>query len=137
MADASYNWKDKIFLIVEDNAGNYELLATYLKKTGAKLIWVTDGGEAIKVCKLREDINIVLMDIQLIAVNGYDATREIKQIRPNLPIIAQTAYALAGDREKSLEAGCDDYIAKPILKSVFFKTVARYIDQNHHNPGIS
>ena len=127
MADETYNWEDKTFLIVEDNASNYDLLATFLRRTGAALIWVKDGHEAIEMCKKREGIDIVLMDIQLLALNGYEATRIIKETRPNLPIIAQTAYAMAGDREKSLDAGCDDYLAKPIRKNTFFETVSKYI----------
>lgn len=127
MADEIYNWENKTFLIVEDNTSNYELLATFLKRTGAEMIWVKDGREAIEMCKTREDIDIVLMDIQLLVVNGYEATRKIKEVRPGLPIIAQTAYAMAGDREKSMEAGCDNYLAKPIRKNTFFETVSKYI----------
>lgn len=127
MTDKNYYWEDKTFLIVEDTFSNYELLATFLKKTGARLIWAKDGSQAIDICKSGEDVNLILMDIQLQSVNGYEATRQIKKINPGLPIIAQTAYAMAGDREKSLKAGCDDYLAKPIRKNTFFETISKYI----------
>ena len=60
-------------------------------------------------------------------MDGYEATREIKYIRPDLPIIAQTAFAIAGDREKALKAGCDDYISKPIKKALLLETIEKYL----------
>lgn len=122
-----YNWSEITFLIVEDNKNNFELLETFLKKTQAKIIWVTDGGEAVKACKENKAIDIVLMDIQLKTMNGFDATRLIREFSPEIPIIAQTAYAMVGDREKSLEAGCNDYISKPIRKQIFLSTIEKYI----------
>ena len=122
-----YNWSNKIFLIVEDNKNNFELLETFLKKTKANIVWVTDGGEAVDTCRERKDIDIVLMDIQLKTVNGFDATRQIREFDKDIPIIAQTAYAMVGDREKSLQAGCNDYISKPIRKKTFLATVEKYV----------
>ena len=67
------------------------------------------------------------MDISMPIMNGYDATKEIKKIRPDLPIIAQTAYAITGDREKAIAAGCDDYIFKPIKKDQLIHLINKYL----------
>jgi PAS domain S-box-containing protein len=110
----NYNWKNITILIVEDNEPSYSFLKETLKKTKANIIRAKDALSSIEICKSNPDIDIVLMDIQLPEMNGYDATREIKKIRKSLPVIAQTAFAMAGDKEKSIHAGCNDYITKPI-----------------------
>jgi CheY-like chemotaxis protein len=68
------------------------------------------------------------MDIRMPILNGLDATKQIKELRPDLPVIAQTAYAMDGDRESSLAAGCNDYISKPINLKVFIQLIAKYLD---------
>ena len=73
------------------------------------------------------NIDLVLMDINMPVMNGYDSTKQIKKIRPKLPVIAQTAYAIAGDMEKSLSAGCDDYITKPINKKQLMEKVEKWL----------
>ena len=110
----SFNWHDKNILVVEDDKQSFHFLSELLKRTGASIKRASNGSEAIEICRHDQNLDIVLMDIQLPKMNGYDATREIKKIRKNLPVIAQTAYAMAGDREKSIQAGCDDYITKPL-----------------------
>ncbi len=110
----SYDWHDKNILVVEDDRQSYHFLQELLKRTGANIKRASNGFEAIEICRNDQSLDIVLMDIQMPKMNGYDATREIKKIRKNLPVIAQTAYAMAGDREKSIQAGCDDYITKPL-----------------------
>lgn len=126
MYNDEINWQGKTILIVEDNVSNYELLATFLKKTGAEIMWVKDGGDAVEACK-NNSIDLVLMDIQLKKMNGFEATKQIKAINSNIPVVAQTAFAMVGDREKCLAAGCDDYLSKPIRKSVFFHTISKFI----------
>ena len=121
------NNKTKTILIAEDDLMSYQFIEIVLNKLDVKLIWVKDGEDAIRYCKENSDIDLVLMDINLPVLNGYEATREIKQLLPDLPIIAQTAFAIAGDREKSLEAGCDDYISKPIKKEEFLEMISKYI----------
>jgi len=123
----NFDWSEKTFLIVEDNKNNYELLETFLKRTRAKIVWVVDGADAINICRNRTDIDIVLMDIQLKTLNGFEATKKIREFAPDLPIIAQTAYAMVGDREKSLQAGCNNYISKPIRKKIFLATISKYL----------
>lgn len=105
---------EKIFLIVEDDETSFEFLQIVLEKPGTTIIWAKNGEEAVEYCKNVNDVTLVLMDINMDVMDGYDATKEIKKMHPELPIIAQTANAIAGDREKTIKAGCDDYISKPI-----------------------
>jgi len=110
---AEINWSGRVILVVEDEESNYFLIDRMLKRSGASLVWARNGIEAVDMCRRRE-IDAVLMDIRMPMMDGYEATQEIKKYRKELPIIAQTAYALKGEREKSLAAGCDAYISKPI-----------------------
>lgn len=123
----TYDWSKKTVLIVEDNVNNYDLLVTFLKYTKAKILWEKDGGEAVDVCKSRDDIDLILMDIQLTTVSGFEATQMIREFNKEIIIVAQTAYAMVGDREKSLQAGCNDYLSKPIRKKLFLATLANYL----------
>jgi signal transduction histidine kinase len=108
-----YNWKNKTILIVEDEINNSLYLSEIIRKTEAKVIEASNGLEAIKIIDSGEEISLVLMDIMMPLMDGYEATRKIKTIRPQLPVIAQTAYSKARENEKCLEAGCEGYINKP------------------------
>ena len=118
----------KTVLVVEDDEASFEFLKIVLGRLGINTIWAKSGREAIQVCKLRSDIDLVLMDINMPEMNGYDATIEIKKIKPNLKVIAQTAYAISGDRRKALDVGCDDYISKPIDKTLFTEMIGKYLN---------
>lgn len=118
---------NKKILVVEDVDTNYFYISSLLEKLNGNILRASDGLIAIDICKNDPSINLVLMDIELPVMDGYTATREIKKIRPDLPVIAQTAFAMMGEREKSLEAGCDDYIAKPIRKEILFEVISRFI----------
>jgi signal transduction histidine kinase len=124
-----YNWKNKVILIAEDVATNYLLVKKSLRKTEVELIWAKNGQEAVDEIKNNQSIDLVLMDIRMPIMNGLEATRQIKEIYPEMPIIAQTAYAMDGDRERSLQAGCDEYIAKPINLKEFIELIAKFIDK--------
>lgn len=108
------DWQQHKVLIVEDVESNYQYIYSVLGKTGIQIIWASDGKEAIEYYRQNPDIDLVLMDIKLPIMNGLDATQTIKKLNPNLPVIAVTAYAMAEDKEKCLEAGCDDFIVKPV-----------------------
>jgi CheY-like chemotaxis protein len=101
-------------------------LEAILSKNKIHIIRASNGNEAVEMCKKHPEIKLVLMDIKLPKMNGYDATRQIKQHNPNLPVIAQTAYAMLEDREKALAAGCDGYLSKPILKEELLKIIEKY-----------
>ncbi len=107
------NWENKTIVIAEDEQINYLFLKAVLKPTKANVIWTKTGRETIDICK-SENVDMVLMDIKMPDLNGLEATVEIKKDFPDLPIVAQTAYAMEEDEEASLKAGCDDYISKPI-----------------------
>ncbi len=124
-----YEWENKTILVVEDDNNSYSLLKETLKKTKANIIHAKNGEIAIDICKSNINIDIILMDIQLPKMNGYDATREIKKFRKSLPVIAQTAFAMAGDKEKSILAGCDDYISKPININKLLPKINQFIDK--------
>ena len=107
--------KTKKILIVEDDVSSRLYLNKILEKTGASLLSACDGKEAIEAAKANPDIDIILLDIQLPVIDGYGAAKIIREIRPDVIIIAQTAYSLLGDRERIIASGFDDYIVKPIF----------------------
>jgi two-component system sensor histidine kinase EvgS len=115
----------KIILIVEDVEYNYRYLEIILRRNqDVKILWAKNGLEAIELCRKNSDISIVLMDIQLPEMNGYDATRIIKSENKNIPVIAQTAYATHSDFEAAIDAGCVDILVKPINKKELLKKIA-------------
>lgn len=127
---SQYDWSDKLILIVEDVEANHMFIAAALKRTNSQLLWAKDGLEAVSMAKEYESIDLILMDIRLPQLDGYEATRQIKAFRPNLPIIAQTAYVMSNEKGTVLQAGCDDLITKPIRLNVLLETVAKYIDND-------
>ncbi|MBN1198765.1 MAG: PAS domain S-box protein [Bacteroidales bacterium] len=113
-------WK---ILIAEDDENGYLFLSKILQEIAASCFQAVTGEEAVTFCQNHPDTDIVLMDIKLPVLDGYEATRRIRAFNPSVVIIAQTAYALAGDREKALAAGCNDYIAKPVAKENLLKII--------------
>jgi CheY-like chemotaxis protein len=106
--------KTRPILVVEDDKTSYMLIKEFLRPLNLEIHLVTDGKDAVNFIKINPDIRLILMDVKLPFMDGYEATKIIKQINPKIHIIAQTAYAMIGDREKALSAGCDDYITKPL-----------------------
>jgi CheY-like chemotaxis protein/anti-sigma regulatory factor (Ser/Thr protein kinase) len=104
-----------LILIAEDEDSNYRLMEIILKSS-YEIVRAESGLEAVELCRSRPGIRLVLMDIKMPVMNGLEATRQIRQFNSDICIIAQTAYGLIGDREKAMEAGCNDYILKPIAK---------------------
>jgi len=117
----------KTILIVEDEYSNYFFLELMFSKMGITPIVAHNGQEAIDICKSNPEIDLILMDLKMPVLNGFEATKQIKAMRPELPIIAQTAYALSADKHKAIEAGCDDYLTKPIRKQDLMVALARYL----------
>lgn len=109
-----YNWEGKVLLVAEDEDFNFIFLEEILLDTKAKIIRAHDGQEAIQIIESNPDVNLVLMDMQMPIMNGYDATRNIKQLKKELPVIAQTAYHYGEAYEEIIAAGCDDFVSKPI-----------------------
>ena len=119
-------WNDKLILIAEDEESNYLYLKELLRNTQAKVIHVYDGRQAVEVCR-KEPIDLVLMDIKMPEMNGFQAASQIKNFNEKIIIIAQTAYAMTEDRDKALQAGCDNYIAKPIHKDDLLYMMSAYL----------
>jgi two-component system, cell cycle response regulator DivK len=120
------NWENKVIVIAEDEQINYLFLKAVLKPTKATIIWTKTGRETIDICR-SEKVDIVLMDIKMPDLNGLEATIEIKKDYPDLPIIAQTAYAMEEDEEASVNAGCNDYISKPIRPENLLNKMSKLI----------
>lgn len=118
-----YRWEGKTILIAEDIETNYKYIATILADTKAKLLWARNGQEAINLVMEGIPLDIILMDIQMPVIDGYEATSRIREKFPDLPIIAQTAYALPHDNLKCFEVGCNDYISKPINAHLLKKKI--------------
>ena len=93
---------------------------------GKEIIKASTGVEAIEACKNNPDIDLVMMDIRMPDMGGYEATRQIRKFNKEVVIIAQTAYGLSGDCEKAIEAGCNDYISKPINKAELLLLIQKY-----------
>jgi PAS domain S-box-containing protein len=123
-----FNLKGRTILIVENVESNYQLLETYLLKIRANIIWKKNGKEAVDECEKNNKIDIILMDMQMPVMNGFEATKIIKNMRPELPIIAETAFASSGDKEKILKVGCIDYISKPIRADELYDKIEKYIN---------
>ncbi len=120
-----YNWEGKTVLLVEDDPVNFKYMEILLQRTNANIIMAHDGATAVKKFKSEKNIDIVLMDIQLPVLNGYEATKQIKALNKNVTVIAQTANAMSEDREKCMNAGCDDYITKPISPDLLYKKLEK------------
>ncbi len=125
--ETSGNKKHAVVLVAEDEETNFELTEVILSTYGVEVLHAWHGQEAVSMCENNPEINLVLMDIKMPVMNGYEATRRIKEIRPALPIVALTAYALLGDKEKALNAGCDDYLPKPVSLKDFQKMIEKFL----------
>ena len=113
-------------LIVEDEDTSFIYLASLLKRNRLNVHRAKTGYEAIEIVKAR-NVDIILMDIRLPELNGYDSTRYIKKLAPDIPIIAQTAFAMADDAHKAKEAGCDDYVTKPISSYLLLNKMKKFL----------
>ncbi len=107
------DWKSFTFLVAEDDDINFFFLREALQFTKVNIVRASNGLEAINISKSK-DFDIILMDIKMPILDGFEATRQIKRNKPQIPIIAQTAYAMAGEDEKAYQAGCDGYVTKPL-----------------------
>jgi len=115
-----------LILVAEDEESNSLLVAEILEKLGLSFIVVTDGKQAVEACRKNSLISLVLMDLKMPVMNGFEATGVIKTLLPNLPVIAITAYALSGDKKRALDAGCNDYLSKPISKEALSEKLKQF-----------
>lgn len=122
-------WHNSTILLVEDEEVNILFIQEILQPTGVNLLVARNASQTYEKIKASEKIDIVLLDIKIPEVDGYKIIKVLKKNHPRLPVIAQTAYALAEERKKILDSGFDDYISKPISKSSLFGIIARYLDR--------
>ncbi|MHB9138051.1 MAG: PAS domain S-box protein [Victivallaceae bacterium] len=114
-------------LIAEDDENSEKLIEITVKNIGREVLKAGTGVEAVVACRNNPDIDLILMDIAMPEMNGYEATRQIRKFNKDVIIIAQTAYALDGEREKIIEAGCNDYIAKPFKQVALMTLLKKYL----------
>jgi CheY-like chemotaxis protein len=122
-----HDWSDYTALIVEDDVINFKVIEAMLRATKVNIIHAEDGLKAIEQARLNTRIDIVLMDVHIPEINGLEASSKILEFRPELPIIAQTANAMSDDRDKCIEAGCVDYISKPINMNDLFARMSKFL----------
>jgi len=125
------NSSQKTILVVEDDAFNAAYVKEILTLSGLKMLLATTGNEAVELARINV-VDLILMDIKLPDISGYDATSSIKKMK-NIPVIAQTAFAMADDQKKSLEVGCDDYISKPINRKKLLQSITQQFQKSSAN----
>jgi PAS domain S-box-containing protein len=121
--------RPKTLLIAEDEDLNFLLLEKLLTGANVRIIRAVNGREAVEVCKSNPRIDLVMMDLRMPVVNGYDATKQIKEFCPDLPVLVQTAYVNDADRNKIFECGCSDVICKPIEQEILLFKIRQLIDK--------
>lgn len=126
-----YNWQGRTFLVAEDEEDNFRYIEVALSLSNANLIWARDGKEAVDLFRKKRNIDLVLMDIKMPRLDGYSATRQIRQFS-DVPVIAQTAYSLTDEKDKLIKAGCDDYISKPIGYSDLLYKIHKYVPSTNN-----
>ncbi len=115
-----------VILIVEDDEPSYMYLSSLLTRFPCSIVRAHNGKEAVDICQETNDLRMVLMDLKMPVMDGLDATRNIKAVREDLPVIVITAYAFSGDEKVAMEAGCDEYLTKPVKKEFLYRTLAKY-----------
>jgi len=118
---------DYKILVAEDDEINYLYIKEIFKGTGAEILHAVNGKEAVEICQANNKIDILLIDIKMPVMNGYEAIKQIREIRPGLPIIAQTAFALSNEMLKAFNAGSNDYISKPFKKDQLLALVIKHL----------
>ena len=113
-------------LITEDDETTEKLIEIQIKKYSKEVLIARNGLEAIEICRKNPDIDLILMDVKMPEMNGYEATKQIRQFNNKVIIVAQTAYALMGDKEKSIETGFNDYISKPFKNATFSELMEKH-----------
>ena len=130
IAETDENISNTTILLVEDEEINHLYFEEVLSSHNINLLQAYNGKEAVEICTEHPEIQLVIMDIKMPEMDGFEATRNIKKYRPDLPVIAITAYAMAEDRQKALKAGCDDYLSKPVKYKTLLKRIAELIKQH-------
>ncbi|MFO7672110.1 MAG: hybrid sensor histidine kinase/response regulator [Lutibacter sp.] len=121
--------KNLKILIVEDDETSQILISIIVKSFSREILIAKDGNKAVEICSNHPDIDLILMDIQMPEITGYEATQQIREFNKEVIIIAQSAYGRPNEREKSIDAGCNDYIAKPIKREELIALILKYFNK--------
>lgn len=127
--ETSYNWFGKTILIAEDDLNSFKFLRELLGKTRIEILHAPNGKKAVETVGSNIHVDLVIMDVQMPVMDGLEATRLIKEMNFGIPVIAQTAFAMAGDKEKMQQAGFDEYIAKPINSNQLLAIINHFLTQ--------
>lgn len=127
--DLSYNWKNKTILVAEDEPANILYIEEVLKITNAQILKAKNGKEAVQIVSENKNVDIIIMDIKMPEMDGFEATKRIKLLNKNIPIISQSAYAMPGDINKGLSSGMDDYLIKPVKPKVLLSVLSKHINR--------
>jgi CheY-like chemotaxis protein len=119
--------KEVLVLVAEDDEVSFLLIESLLSQEKFKIVQANNGQQVITMLKNTPGIDIILMDIRMPKLDGIEATKKIREFNKTVPIIAQTAFALSGDREKAINAGCNEYITKPIKPEKLMGLINKYI----------
>ena len=118
--------RNPLILIAEDDEATLLFIKAVFRKAPLNLMIVDNGRDAVQRCREHPEITLIIMDIKMPLMDGLEATRKIKSFRSDLPIIAITAFAMRGDEKRALDAGCDDYIAKPVAIDLLLKKLKKF-----------
>ncbi|WP_423127750.1 response regulator [Gaoshiqia sp. Z1-71] len=127
MGSLNYDLTGRKILVVEDNDTSRYYYQVALTKSHANTLWAKNGIEALSLFEHNPDIDLVLMDLNMPEMDGYEATRLIKKLKPGIPVIVQSAFILSGEETKSYEAGCDEFLAKPVRLKLLMEAIGRYL----------
>lgn len=124
-----FDFSGKVILVVEDNAISFKLMAAVLKQVKATVVHATNGRMAIEACLKEEHFDLVFMDMQMPEVDGLEATRRIKEMRPWLPVVATTANTYDENAQACKEAGCDEFLTKPLQFKKMFELMQYFFNR--------
>lgn len=127
LTDSTYSWEGKTILIAEDNEPSNIYFEAALRKTKSNLLWAKNGMDAVEIVKESDTIDLILMDINMPKMDGIEATKIIKSLYPEIIIIVQTAFILSGEERMCQDAGCDEFITKPIRLKYLLDTINHYL----------
>jgi CheY-like chemotaxis protein len=122
------DWSDKTVIVAEDEDANFLLLTEYLEPTEIQIIHASDGHELLELLK-KDEPDIILLDMKMPKMSGFEVISKIRQLNKSVPIIAQTAYTMIGDKDKIIKAGCNDYISKPIEENKLIEKMSQYLNR--------
>jgi CheY-like chemotaxis protein len=129
-----FDFKEHTILIVEDTDFSFVFIEAVLNSTGIRTIWAKNGQEAIEYLKTNQAIDLIMMDMHMPVMNGFEASEIISKLWPDVPIIAQTAFAFPEDVKKCYLSGCSGYIAKPFRRNQLLSTLFEYLEnKGEHN----